>query len=140
MCACQGTAQGDVQRDVTANPFERLITVRTVNYPEGILGNVPAEHSTEGTRTWATGPVGLRRALAEHRNAEFIAENQWQGTGQGTAPAEGLGFAVNVSFVRAPALNILHGTRTCAGSTGIQGPVYGTHSRPARPPLRRGLK
>jgi hypothetical protein len=34
MCACQGTAQGDVQRDVTANPVERLITFRTVNYPE----------------------------------------------------------------------------------------------------------
>jgi hypothetical protein len=34
MCACQGTEQGDVQRDVTANPDERLITVRTVNYPE----------------------------------------------------------------------------------------------------------
>jgi hypothetical protein len=38
MCACQGTEQGDVQRDVTANPNKRLITVRTVNYPEGNPG------------------------------------------------------------------------------------------------------
>jgi hypothetical protein len=45
MCACQGTEQGDVQRDVTANPNTALqraptrrLTVNPVNYPERIRG------------------------------------------------------------------------------------------------------
>jgi hypothetical protein len=39
MCACQWTEQGDVQRDVTANPKYSIepawrLTVNPVNYPE----------------------------------------------------------------------------------------------------------